>query len=88
MDRIATLATTEALANASGRGNRKRGSFIVVERTQSLVACASAAKRDGYEMQANLLLVRMERFIRKLRAFLRRQGREKSISMMRNSPEI
>ena len=46
MDRVATLATTEALTHASGRGNRKRWGFIVVERTQSLVACASSAKRD------------------------------------------
>ena len=46
VDRVATLAATEALAHSTRRGDRKRGGFIVVERTQSLVACACAAKRD------------------------------------------
>ena len=46
MDRIAALAATEAFAHATGWGNGKGWSFVVVERTQSFVTCTCAAKCD------------------------------------------
>ena len=46
VDSIATLAATEAFAHTTGRRDGKRGGRIVVEGTQSFVACTSTAKRD------------------------------------------